>query len=41
VREHLAPSPMRGIDDDTAVLTLFEPVTRYVPLEPSALPAGV
>lgn len=42
VRERLlAGHPMRGIDDDRSVLDLFEPVTRYTPVDPSVLPAGV
>ena len=41
VREHLAQAPLHGISEDTSVLELFDSVTRYAPLEPSALPAGV
>ncbi len=33
--------PLRGISEDRSVLDLFEPITRYTPLEPSALPSGV
>ena len=35
----LAPSRARGIlDDDRTVLELFEPIVRYGPIEPSAVP---
>ena len=37
----LAPSRARGIlDDDRTVLELFEPIVRYGPIEPSAVPAA-
>ena len=42
VRERLASGlPMRGIDEDRSVLDLFEPVTRYAPVDPGVLPGGV
>jgi acyl-CoA dehydrogenase len=42
VRERLtAGHPLRGIDEDRSVLDLFEPITRYTPVDPDALPAGV
>ena len=40
-QEHLTRAPMRGISEDTSVLELFDSVTRYAPLDPSGLPAGV
>lgn len=41
VRDNLSRAPLRGISEDRSVLELFDSVTRYGPLEPSALPAGV
>ena len=43
VRDRLlsAGGPLRGISEDRSALDLFEPVTRYTPLDVSALPAGV
>jgi len=41
VREQMSRAPLRGISEDRSVLELFDSVTRYLPLEPSALPAGV
>jgi len=42
VKERLiAGQPLRGIDEDRSTLDLFEPMTRYSPIDPSALPAGV
>jgi hypothetical protein len=41
VREHLADRRLRGISGDRSVLELFGPVTRYEPLEPSALTAAI
>ena len=37
IDETLRAAPMRGISDDRSVLELFDSVTRYAPLEPSAL----
>jgi acyl-CoA dehydrogenase len=39
VAEHLSQAPRRGIGEDRSVFELFEPVTRYAPLEPAALGA--
>jgi len=41
IQEHVVASPLRGIGEDASVLELFDSITRYQPLEPSALPAGV
>ena len=41
VRERLVQSPLRGISEDRSALDLFEPITRYGPVEVSALPGGV
>lgn len=41
VRERLTSGPLRGIDEDRSVLDLFEPITRYTPVDPDLLPAGV
>ncbi len=43
VRDRLqsAGGPLRGISEDRSALDLFEPVTRYTPVDVSALPAGV
>ena len=41
VRERLVQSPLRGISEDRSALDLFEPITRYAPVEVSALPGGV
>ncbi|MFQ5473725.1 MAG: acyl-CoA dehydrogenase family protein, partial [Dehalococcoidia bacterium] len=42
VRDRLVSGhPLRGIDEDRSVLDLFEPITRYAPVDPDALPAGV
>ena len=42
VRERLnAGHPLRGIDEDRSALDLFEPITRYTPVDPDQLPAGV
>jgi acyl-CoA dehydrogenase len=40
VREHLTEQRLRGISADRSALDLFAPVTRYAPLEPSALAAS-
>jgi alkylation response protein AidB-like acyl-CoA dehydrogenase len=42
VRDRLvAGHPLRGIDEDRSVLDLFEPITRYAPVDPDVLPSGV
>ncbi|MCH8815651.1 MAG: acyl-CoA dehydrogenase family protein [Chloroflexi bacterium] len=42
VRDRLAAGhPLRGIDEDRSVLDLFEPITRYAPIDPNVLPSGV
>lgn len=41
IRERLTPSALRGIGEDRSVLDLFDAITRYAPLEPEHLPAGV
>jgi acyl-CoA dehydrogenase len=40
IRERLSRAPLKGISEDRAALDLFDSITRYEPLEPSALPAG-
>jgi acyl-CoA dehydrogenase len=43
VRDRLSSGggALRGISEDRSVLDAFESITRYTPLEPSAIPAGV
>lgn len=41
IRDRLTQSALRGISDDRSVLELFDSVTRYAPLEPERMPAGV
>jgi hypothetical protein len=42
VRDRLVSGhPLRGIDEDRSVLELFEPITRYAPIDPDVLPSGV
>jgi alkylation response protein AidB-like acyl-CoA dehydrogenase len=42
VRERLVSGhPLRGIDEDRSAIDLFEPVTRYAPVDPDRLPASV
>jgi alkylation response protein AidB-like acyl-CoA dehydrogenase len=42
VRDRLvAGHPLRGIDEDRSTLDLFGPITRYAPVEPSAMPSSV